>query len=147
MEKRIIANEVLFAEVAHLVAAGKPVVITAKGNSMHPFIRGGVDAVELVPAGKLQQFDIVLARIGNACVMHRIIEIRGTELTLMGDGNCVGVERCTLADVVAQVGVILRAGHRIDCLTDRHRHRAKLWFRLKPVRRYLLAFYRRLVLR
>jgi hypothetical protein len=52
-----------------------------------------------------------------------------------------------LADVVAQVGVILRAGHRIDCLTDRHRHRAKLWFRLKPVRRYLLAFYRRLVLR
>ena len=47
MDKRTLPNEVLLGEVAAVLRDGREAVIIPSGNSMLPFIRGGVDRVAI----------------------------------------------------------------------------------------------------
>ena len=138
MTKVVLPNEVLIGEVAELLNAGREVVMTPKGNSMLPFIRGDVDNVRLRKPESLHVGDIALARFGGRYVMHRIIALDGDTVTLMGDGNLQGTESGPRSEVI---GVVLE----IITPSNRHRRPGKglLWRRLLPIRRYLLKFYRK----
>jgi hypothetical protein len=133
-------NEILLGEVAAILKKGCEAVIIPTGNSMLPFIRGGRDRVVLCARPEVTVGDIVLVRIGEKYILHRIIAVSGDALTLMGDGNLAGTEHCTLADVIGTVTEIIRpSGRRIQP------GQGRFWGRLKPFRRYLLAIYRRLI--
>lgn len=138
MTKVVLPNEVLIGEVAELLNAGREVVMTPKGNSMLPFIRGDVDNVRLRKPESLHVGDIALARFGGRYVMHRIIAINGDTVTLMGDGNLQGTEKGSRSEVL---GIV------VEIITPSNRHRRPgkglLWRKLLPVRRYLLKFYRK----
>lgn len=144
MQHLIIPNNVLLPEVDRLLSEGINVTLKVKGNSMLPFIVGGRDSVVLTKAGNLHCGDMVLARLDDdRYVLHRIIRIEGEQITLMGDGNLIGTERCRLPAISGKVIKVVRNGKYIDVDTPTERRKAKLWKRLKPIRRYLLAVYRR----
>ncbi len=85
-----IDNEVFFAEIVQQIRAGKRVVMTARGNSMRPFITDLKDKLILSPFVKedLQIGQSVLARCTDGrIVLHRIVKREGDVLTLCGDGN------------------------------------------------------------
>lgn len=140
MNKVTIPNSVLFEEVAVVLQEGREAVITPTGNSMRPFIRGGVDRVVLGLRDTLAVGDIVLARFDGRYILHRILALDGEAVTLMGDGNLRGRERVRTADVIGTVTAIVKPdGQR------RTPGKGRLWRVLLPVRRYLLAIYRRLI--
>ena len=132
MDKRIIPNDILLGEVAAVLREGREAVITPTGNSMLPFIRNGKDRVELRR----------MVRTGGRYILHRIIAIDGEALTLMGDGNLRGTEHCTTADVIGTVTEIIRPDGR-----RRAPGKGRVWRALRPVRRYILAVYRRTLLK
>lgn len=138
MEKREMPNEVLLGAVEQMLDEGREVVITPKGNSMLPFIRGDRDSVRLQKKDSLEIGDIVLVNLGNRYILHRIIAIDGDNVTLMGDGNVKGTESCRKENVCGTVTGIQRDGKM------RNPGKGRLWGRLLPVRRYLLAIRRRL---
>lgn len=145
MTRVTLPNEVLLSEVARLIKAGGTVTIKVKGNSMLPFITGERDSVILRRAGKLKRGDIVLAKLENGqYVLHRIIALNAQRITLMGDGNLYGTEKCPRTAIAGQAIRILRRGKTINCTSPAQRRWAALWRRLLPVRRYLLAIYRRI---
>ena len=134
-------------EALRLVQKGVTVTFPVTGQSMLPFIIGGKESVILhSPGGLVDVGDVVLARVdGNGYVVHRIINIDGDRVTLMGDGNVKGTEHCLLKDVKARVTHVVDAKDRTHYLYNRWRMRgAKVWYWLRPIRRYLLAIYRRL---
>jgi hypothetical protein len=136
MDKKILPNEVMMEEVAGLLQEGREVSFTPKGNSMLPFIRGGKDSVTLRRMVAIKVGDIVLARLDKGqYVMHRVIGIEGDRLTLMGDGNLSECEQCAATDVIGTAVAI--NGHKPS--------RGRIWHRLKPLRRYILAIYRRII--
>jgi len=101
------------------------------------------------PSEKLEVGDILLVCMHGNYVMHRLFEIDGDKLTLMGDGNLAGKEHCLRSDVIAVVKEILRNG----ALEKEGRKvrkvqpgKGRLWRMLLPFRRYLLAIYRRVFL-
>ena len=145
MQKMIIPNEVLLAEVVSLVEEGKTVVLMTKGASMHPFIIGEKDSVRLKKPDALYPGLIALAEHRkDRYVLHRIISVEGNRVVLMGDGNLKGCEICRKSDIKAVAVSILKAdGTEVDCFARKHLRRAALWYRLLPLRRWLLAFYRR----
>lgn len=145
MQKRVVANDIIVPEIARLVAEGTKVTFVPKGISMLPFIHGGRDSVVLGQAQDLRIGDIALARIGSSFVLHRVFAIDGDMVTLMGDGNIAGTEKCTRADVLAVAEFIKKDGHDIDCRSRNHLRKAEIWKRMLPVRRYLLAIYRRII--
>lgn len=145
MQRLIVPNEVLLPDVERLLGEGTTVTLRVKGNSMLPFIVGGRDSVTLVKAGRLQKGDMVLARLADRrYVLHRVIRLEGDTATLMGDGNLQGTERCRTADICGKVVKILRNGRTIEPDTRTERCKAALWQRFCPLRRYLLAVYRRI---
>lgn len=143
------ANAVLLPEVVKMLDEGHTVTLRLKGFSMRPFLENGRDKALLKKAENPQKGDAVLAEITpKHYVLHRIIRINGDEVTLRGDGN-IGTETCRLQDVRGiAVGFYRKGRERLDC-TDGRKWRVYswIWTRLFPIRRYLLAFYRRIWLR
>ena len=134
----VLPNEVLLGQVSQLLAEGREVVITPKGKSMLPFIRGDVDRVKLQRPGVLRVGDIVLAYVEGRYVLHRIVAMKEDKVTLMGDGNLNNYEQVSCSDVAGVVTEIITPD-------DVHRKpgRAWLWRHTKFARKYLLKVYRK----
>ena len=139
-------NDVVIKESIGLLQEGRRVVLSVKGNSMLPFIIGGKESVELVsPQSPLKIGDVVLAWVdGTHYVIHRIIGIDGNQVSLMGDGNIKGVELCTKDEVAAIAEYVVSPKGKRRYLYTKGRVRfARLWRKMLPVRRWILAIYRR----
>ena len=135
-------NEII-EEAIRLVREGVSVTLPVYGNSMLPI--GGKESVILQKPELPKVGDVVLAWAdGYRYVVHRIIRINGDRVTLLGDGNLVGTEHCRVDDVKARVTHVVDAkGRQHDLYHTWRRRAAKVWFWLRPIRRYLLAIYRR----
>ena len=136
----------IIEEAILLVDEGVSVTLPVNGNSMLPFIIGGKESVILQQPELPKVGGVVLAWAdGYRYVVHRIVRIDGTYVTLMGDGNLVGTEHCLLNDIKARVTHVVDEKERTHYLYKGWRKlAAKVWYWLRPVRRYLLAIYRRL---
>lgn len=76
-----------------LIAAAGSVVIEPRGISMLPFLKEGRDSLRLVsPTAAPRKYDIVLYRVRDEYVLHRIIGFDGDNYIICGD-NCRGWER------------------------------------------------------
>lgn len=136
----------IIEEAVRLVDAGICVTLPVTGQSMLPFIVGGSDSVILQKPERVNKGMVVLAWVdGNRYVIHRIIEIDDNSISLMGDGNISGVEHCSLKDIKAYAThVVSRDGKEHFLYSKKRRLTANLWYWLRPMRRYLLAIYRRI---
>ena len=139
-------NHEIIAEAIRLMDEGITVTLPVDGRSMLPFIIGGKESVILQKPTNPKVGDVVLAWVeGCRYVVHRIIGIDGDRVTLMGDGNLIGTEHCTLGDIKAIATHVVSADDKKHDLYNRWRKlAANWWYRLRPVRRYLLAIYRRI---
>ena len=104
-------------------------------QSMLPFFRSG-STITLRPIeeGDIRKYNVVMADAGNAFVVHRIIEVGEEFVTLLGDGNYLGTEQVTRDRIY---GVV-------DC-SALHIFFAKIWLWMRPVRRFPLAIFRRIL--
>lgn len=136
----MITDDIIIKEAVRLVSEGLSVTLPVNGRSMLPFIIGGKESVILQQPEELKVGDVVLAWVvGDRYVVHRIISINGDDITLMGDGNLAGTERCTVAGVKAKATHVVDAHEQLhDLYTPRRCMAAKLWWYLRPIRRYLL---------
>ena len=127
-------NEIIRSAIA-LVNEGMRVTFPVKGNSMLPFIIGGKESVDLVKPEHPKVGDVVLAWVeGCRYVVHRIIQIEG--------------EHCRLDEIAALALNVVTPGGKHCPLYSPWRVRAShLWWKLLPVRRWILAVYRRTYLK
>lgn len=139
-----ITDDVILDEAIRLVSEGVSVTFPVNGRSMLPFIVGGRESVILEKPGTLKIGDVVLAWVnGGRYVIHRIVKKNGGNLTLMGDGNLLGVEYCSVRDVKARAVCVVSARGRKRFLDFWGRRAAsRVWMFLKPVRKWLLLPYR-----
>ena len=133
-------NEILLSSARTFLDEGREVVVRAKGNSMLPYIRSERDSVVLKKSDDLEVGDIVLVQMPGRYVMHRIIRREGDNFTMMGDGNSRGTESFRREDVLGKVIWIVREdGRRVAP------GKGRFWYVLLPIRRYILAIYRRII--
>ena len=132
---RTIANRELFSIVRDTLLEGSTVRIAVNGQSMLPFFRSG-STITLRPIeeGDIRKYNVVMADAGESFVVHRIIEVGEEVVTLLGDGNYLGTERVARDKIY---GIV-------DC-SALHIFFAKIWLWMRPVRRYPLAIFRRVL--
>lgn len=145
----IIKNELFFNELLARIAEGKRPRIRPKGSSMLPFIRGGIDTLDLahLTPESYQIGRVVLARIPQGYLVHRIERIDGDRFVLRGDGNRLQREYCSREQILAEMVEVQRGKRRIrpgDRLWWCYQH---LWPKSPFLRRWILALYRRTLLR
>ncbi len=145
MSRRTIASNVLFDHAVEALGEGSEVEVPTKGSSMLPFIVGERDTLVLEPLRRVVVGDIVMAKIKGHYIIHRIMVVdeRTSQVTLMGDGNIIGREFCTVGDLKARVKYIVRGKKIVDCNSRHQRRLAALWRFILPVRRYIMGVWRR----
>lgn len=143
----VLPNAVMLGEVSRMLSEGHSVVIMTKGNSMLPFIVGERDSVELIKKDSYGIGDIVLAQVAEGhWVLHRLVGMDGESVTLKGDGNLVGTEKCRLQDIAGSVRTIIRPKKKVDCGTAVFASRSERWRALPyTLRRIVLGIFRRLI--
>ena len=111
----------------------------SRGTHCHHLRQHERDRVILAPPTELNIGDAVLAEIAPGhYVLHRIIQLEGDQVTLMGDGNVQGTESCRRQDVAGIVTHYLRPKRTLLASDPQLQRRIRLWRRLLPIRRYLL---------
>lgn len=148
LEKKaiLIPNEDLIPEIVRLINEGHTITLPLKGFSMRPFLEDGRDKALLTKPAQPKVGDPVLAETSpKHYVLHRIVAIDGTSITLLGDGNLTP-EHCTADDIRASVVGFYRKGRTTLDRTDGRKWKvySKAWMATRPARRWLLAFYRRI---
>lgn len=143
------ANSEFLPEIVNILNEGHTVTLRLRGYSMRPFLEDGRDKALLTKAVNPKKGDAVLAEVSPLhYVLHRIVDIKGDNVTLRGDGN-IAEEHCHIADVKGfAVGFYRKGRTRIDRTNGlKWRFYSIVWTSLYPIRRYLLAFYRRIWLK
>ena len=133
----MVQTEALIYRGMESLKEGKVVVIVPQGISMLPFINGGEDRVYLLKKEKVDVGDIVLVEYNGKHILHRVYDIDGKRLRLMGDGNLVGGEWVMAEAVLGSAVEIEHNGRRYKP------SKAWLWRKLLPCRRMLLKAHRK----
>lgn len=145
MRRLVVANEFL-AEAAETLKQGKSVKVRIDGQSMYPFIKGGRDLVEIVPLAADAEMPAWCCPFycwEGRFMVHRYIGSEGDECLMLGDGNLVRVERVKRSEVVGLLRYIYRPDGSVqDCTDARWLRRGAWWYRLRPLRRFLLPLFR-----
>lgn len=152
MKSITIPNHILIPDVKQKIDTLGNATIRVHGFSMRIFLENGRDKVTLSrpDTDTLKRGDVVLAEVTpQLYVLHRIIHREGDQLTLMGDGNIVGTESCTVQDVIGIATAFYRKGRSIPDSAEGRKWKiySKIWLTLTPMRRWILAFYRRIWLK
>ena len=135
-----IENHVLMQEITRMFnELGKEnATLTVRGYSMRPFLEDRRDKVILAPPRKPE-----IAK--NRYAMHRVIKIENEIYTMQGDGNPTYMsETFREADIVGIAQAFIRKGKVITTTSTTWRIYSATWRILKPLRRILLAIYRRI---
>lgn len=148
MRKVTLPNEFL-GEAAEALKKGERVRIFITGQSMYPFIRSGKDTVEIVPCppeGELPELCCPFYCWEGHYMIHRYIGRRGDDYLMLGDGNLARIERVKRSEIIGLLHCIRHADGTVqDCNDPRWLRRARWWVRLRPIRRWLIAFLRYIV--
>jgi hypothetical protein len=150
MSKTLIINKALMMEdIRQLISEGRSVTITAKGNSMNPFIVDGRDQITLSPFKDedLRRGCVSLVRdVRGEYLLHRVIRRDGDMITLLGDGNLRITAKAHVSEVIALMHSIERKGRTISAESLLWKVCSWIWMSLQPVRRYPLSLWRKLFL-
>ena len=147
MKPIALPNALFIPEIKRAIDEGHTTTFRVRGYSMRLFLEDRRDKVVLAPCKEVKVGDVVLAEIQkDKYVLHRVIQKEGEHLTLMGDGNVYGTETCNTSNVIGIAIGFLRKGRNVMDTTDGKKWKiySFFWLRLKPIRRYILAFYRRI---
>lgn len=141
IETRKMANDVFLPQVVQLLSEGHTVTLPLRGRSMRPFLEDGRDKALLEAVSDTPRVgEAVLAEVSRGhFVLHRIVSIKGDDVTLRGDGN-IGTESCRLEDIRARATAFFRKGRQQPDSTSGMKWRiySWAWTRMLPLRRYLL---------
>jgi signal peptidase len=120
------------------------VSIIVTGNSMYPFLREGIDSVELMKPdfGRLKKLDIVLIkRKDGVYVLHRVCRKEADCFFMAGD-NQVWIEGPLYPEqLIAVVSSVIKNGRKIPSRSYRLLIPAGIWLFLLPLRRFLFKAY------
>ena len=145
--KIILPNEFLSLAEDELLN-GRSVKLLADGASMYPFIHGGEDISEIEPiasASPLLLWHVYMFKHNGKYVIHRYVGKKEGNFIMEGDSNLNIREIVERRNVIGHLRYIHKNnGKTIDCSDKSWINRGKIWGKLKPGRKYLLALVRRL---
>lgn len=146
--KKLLKNELFFAEAERLLDDGQSVTLLVRGNSMRPLLRDGLDRVTMRRhrPDEIEKGALMFFRHRGAYVMHRIKAVADDEVVFAGDGNYRTEEHARRGDIIAKVvGITRPDGREIDCSGRRWRIMSAAWLALPPLaRRCILGISRRI---
>ncbi|MBQ0047796.1 MAG: S24 family peptidase [Prevotellaceae bacterium] len=136
-----------FALAAEHLADGLTVRIKVQGESMYPFLHSG-DEIEIVPVKDGEDIPLwtaVFYEWNGSFMVHRLVNKRGDEYDMLGDGNLVRIETLKRSEIKGVLNRCFRKnGKVVDCRSEKWLNRGKFWFKIRRIRKYVAKLLRML---
>ena len=118
------------------------IISDIKGTSMLPVLKEGINKVVIGKVNRdLYKYDVVLYKVKNKYILHRIIDINDDELVIRGD-NCITNEYVMKHNVLGILLAYYDENGYIE-LTDSYNrrcyYRAKIKYILRKIKNILFA--------
>ena len=148
IKQKRVNNHLFMQEITRMFRqeGKKSVTFIVRGFSMRPFLEDGRDKVVLSPPREPKIGDVVLAEISEKrYALHRVIKVENGIYTMRGDGNPLWMtEQFTQDKIIGIADGFIRKGKEVSTDSRKWKLYSATWNALKPLRRILLAIYRRL---
>ena len=148
IKQKRVNNHLFMQEITRMFRqeGKKSVTFIVRGFSMRPFLEDGRDKVVLSPPREPKIGDVVLAEISEKrYALHRVIKVENGIYTMRGDGNPLRMtEQFTQDKIIGLADGFIRKGKFVSTDSRKWRFYSAVWNILKPLRRILLAIYRRI---
>lgn len=118
------------------------ITIKVKGTSMRPFFRDGLTKITLEKKQKIKKYDVILFSYHGRYLLHRIIKIKDTNITVQGDG-LTSKELIKEEDIIALVKFHELKQKIVFKDNKWYLFKVKLWRFLRPFRRLMLKLVKR----
>jgi hypothetical protein len=147
VRQKMVNNHLFMQEITRMFSkeGKKSVTFVVRGFSMRPFLDNGRDKVILVPPRMPEVGDVVLAEVlEHKYALHRVIKIENGIYTMRGDGNPLSMtEQFTYDKIIGVADGFIRKGKKVSITSRKWRWYSATWELLRPMRRIVLAIYRR----
>lgn len=124
-----------------LFSQGKTVTLTARGSSMRPLLRDGVDSVVLkglANGEELRRLDVPLYRREDGkYVLHRIVKVNPDGFDMCGDGQVAVEKGIPKENIEAIAEAFIIKGKYVPVSSKKYRLYSALWCAVRPVRGYI----------
>ena len=134
--------------IEELIPVGECFELRVTGFSMLPLLGYGADTIIVrrttATEDIVRRVAMFRERDGHI-VVHRVLSVDNGIVTLKGDGNIRGTERCSREAIIGVVDKVRReSGRVVSCTTWWWHMRERVWL-CQPtfIRRYALAIMRR----
>lgn len=134
----------IFPLITELLEKGQSTKITVSGDSMYPFLRDGIDSVELSKGRfeDLKRGDIAMfRRRDGAYVMHRIYKRNNGNIFIVGDAQKWIEGPLQKDQFIAVVNHIWRKNKKISCNNIWYKLTSLIWLVLRPCRLHIFKIY------
>ena len=115
-------------------------VYTTVGTSMMPLLRQRKDVMEICKKGpeRCSKYDVVLYKVKDRYILHRIIKVRENDYVIVGD-NCFRKEYgITDEQILGVLTGVVRNGKHISVTDKKYLSYVHLWCDFYPVRAGIL---------
>ena len=137
----------MMEQIRTLIAEGKSVTLTVKGNSMNPFMVHLRDQITLGPwkDEDIKPGTVALVKdIRGNYLIHRIIRRGAESITLLGDGNLGMTEIAKFENIIGIMHSITRKGRTVSKDSTKWKVYSWFWKVFTPIRRLPLGIWRKL---
>lgn len=132
IEERAYTFEEILREKGYLV-------YTNVGISMLPLLRQRRDIIEIRPLfGRAKKYDVVLYKIGEKYILHRVLKVCPHDYVICGDHNIYCEYGITDDQILGVMVRVIRNGKSITMDNWKYRLYVHLWCDCYPVRMLLL---------
>ena len=150
LKHKEVKAEGLFTVVREVLDRGSGAKIAVTGMSMYPFLREGIDSVELSKSAfaDIRVGDItVILRDNGQFIMHRVMKKEKDCFYIAGDAQWWLEGPLNSTQLVAVVRAVWRNDKRIDCSDKAWKLMSRIWMSSRPFRQgimLLIKIYGRL---
>ncbi len=138
--KKTVALKEIYPIIKEKIDDGGVVKLPITGNSMLPLLVWGRDTVDLVKCENPKKGDIIFyLRDNGQFVLHRIVGVDEKGYILCGDNQWNLEYGIQDRHIIAVVTSITRKGKEFDVTKTSYKIYSKLWMKVLPIRKYILA--------
>lgn len=141
--KQLVSSTEILNFASELLDQGQETSFTVTGTSMRPFLKSKETLVTLasVKSIKPKKFDIVMYKVNDCYILHRIVNQKENDYIIMGDA--LKVKEVVSKDNL--IGVVVKYEYKNKIILRDNRwmlFKVKFWYLLRGFRRILLKVFR-----
>ena len=128
-------KDIKLSQIEKFIASEGYFINTTEGLSMYPMLRNRRDTIVIYPkTGRLKKYDVVLYRVNDTYILHRIIKVLPDSYVIRGDNRMDKEYGITDDMIIGVLTELYRDEKKINLNGWKYKFYSRVWNYIFPLR-------------